>query len=627
MRYQFNKITLQSLISFIMIVIIINSTSFAQKKKPTRNTTAQQDTSLTVQEKPKQATDPALPTIQLKEHTIVGERIITNVPDSKKNTDKTNIPSITANPTGEGKENRFISGAGGIKIDQNIFYPTTNINNEFYSSYGRYNDINVGLKMRQQYIDDELFADLDYRWNSGHIKNSEYSYFRNTLTNIHRFSRYLQNKTQFSLTDQTYKFYGALINSEEQRSRIKLDISSTTGITGWEVANIRWDAGIRYMDPDNSQLFNWGLWTNINVSKTLGTSFFTSNIKIISDRIEIPLNPDQLDSLHAWIEQNTDQVPIKYLEKVRDDITNNSLLSNSLSGNIRSTIEHVFARNLKFKGGLNIFYHKNDNEHGLLFNNHENVPNDEELTVIYPILGIEFNLGPMGSLFGNFEPRLENISLVQILDTNPYVNMSAPLSYNDFVSDIKLGWRRSGTYNLSFETYYNYKNINNYGIFIPQDWGSANENIGHWDIVYDNDIELHEIRALLNWRINDNISIWSSTGYKSYTFTESKHADQIPYFPKMDFDFAIRALPGFGFELLLNGQFTSEQFTSQLKSADGNDDIIEPYFTTSFYISKKIGEYIEVYGQLNNLLDVDYEIWKGYGAPRINGWGGIKVFW
>ena len=176
----------QLLVNIFLLAFIINSIGFSQKKKPTRNSTVLQDTSLTVQERPKpeQAVDPGLPTIELKEHTIVGERIITNVPDSKKTTDKTNIPSITANPTGEGKGNRLISGAGGIKIDQNIFYPTTNISNEFYSSYGKYNDFNVGLKMRQQYIDDELFADLDYRWNSGHINNSEYNYFRNTLTNI-----------------------------------------------------------------------------------------------------------------------------------------------------------------------------------------------------------------------------------------------------------------------------------------------------------------------------------------------------------------------------------------------------------------------------------------------------------
>ena len=615
----------------LLIFILINSIGFTQKKKPSRTTAISQDTTLTVQEKPTpvQATDPGLPTIELKEHTIIGERIITNVPTSKKTTDRTNVPIITANPTGEGKGNRVISGAGGMKMDQAIFYPTTNISNEFYSSYGRYNDINSGLKLRKQFIDDELFVDMDYRWNRGHIKNSDYNYFRNTLTNIHRFNRYIQNKTQFTLTDNTYKFYGALVNPQEQRSLLNLDISSTTGVTGWELANIRWDVGVRYMDPDNSQLFNWGLWTDLNVSKTIGTSFLTGTIKLISDRIEVPLNPNQLDSLHAWIEQNTDQVPINYLEKVRDDITNNSLLSNSLFGNARSTIEHVFARNLKMKGGINIFYHKSSNEHGLLFGDNEigTAPHDDELTTIYPIFGMEFNLGPIGSLFGIFEPKLENISLVQILNTNPYVNMSAPLSYSDLVSDLKLGWKRSGTYDLSFETFYNYKDINNYGIFIPQDWGSEDQNIGHWDIIYGNDIILHEIRAILNWRVNDYISVWSSTGYKNYTIIKSIHADQIPYFPKLDFDFVIRALPGFGIELMLNGQLISEQFTEQFKATDNNDDIIESYFIGNFSVSKKIGKHVEIYGQLNNILDIDYELWKGYSAPRLNGWGGIKVFW
>lgn len=622
---------LRLIIYFIFFTVLVNSSVFAQKKKPSRTTAVLQDTTLTIQEKPKpvQAADPGLPTIELKGHTIIGERIITNVPDSKKTTDKTNVPIITANPTGEGKGNRFISGAGGIKIDQNIFYPTTNISNKVYLSYGKYNDVNAGLKLRKQFIDDELFVDMDYRWNSGHVSNADYSYFRNTLTNVHRFNRYIQNKTQFNLTNNTYNFYGASVNPKEQRSRMNLDISSTTGITGWELANIRWDVGVRYMDPDNSQLFNWSLWTDINVSKTIGTSFLTGKIKVISDRIEIPLNPDQLDSLHAWIAQNNNKVPINYLEKIRDDISNNSLLSSSLFGNARTTIEHVFARNLKVKGGINIFYHKSNNEHGLLFggNGIGTTPHEDELTTIYPILGMEFNLGPIGSLFGIFEPKLENISLVQILNTNPYVNMSAPLSYSDIVTDLKLGWKRSGTYDLSFEAFYNYKDINNYGIFIPQDWSTEEENIGHWDLIYDNDIILHEIRAILNWRINDNISVWSSTGYKNYSIAESKTADQISYFPKLDFDFAIRVLPGYGIKLMLNGQFISEQFTSQFKVTDNKDDIIEPYFIGNFSVSKRIGKHVEIYGQLNNFLNADYEIWKGYSALPLNGWGGIKVFW
>ncbi|MFC1527687.1 hypothetical protein ACFL5D_02975 [Candidatus Neomarinimicrobiota bacterium] len=619
-------------IRLLLIVIIISSTGFSQKKKPTRAITVPQDTTLTVQEKPKQVqvTDPELPTIELREHTIVGERIITNVPDSEKTTIKTNIPIITANPTGEGKGNRLVSGAGGIKMNQSIFYPTTNISNQFYSSYGRYNDINAGIKLRKQYIDDELFVDMDYRWNSGHVENSDYHFFRNTLTNIHRFNRYVQNKTQFTLTDNTYNLYGALANPQEGRSRVNLDFSSTTGITGWELSNFRWDAGVRYMDPDDSQLFNWGLWTDLNVSKTIGTSFLTGKIQIISDRIEIPLNPNQLDSLHAWVEQNAGQVPIKYLDKVRDDITNNSLLSNSFFGKVRSTIEHVFTRNLKIKGGFNISYHYSNNKHGFIFSGDENdlVAHEDELTTIYPIFGMEFNLGPIGSIFGTFEPELENVSLIQILNTNPYVNMSTPLSYRDVESNIKLGWKRSGTYDLSFETFYNYKDINNYGIFIPQDWNTEVNNLGHWDIIYGNDIVLHEIRALLNWRINDYISLWSSTGYKNYNITQSNNADQIPYFPKFDFDFTLRALPGYDIELMLNGQFISEQLTSQFKApANSNNEIIEPYFIGNLSISKKIGNHIEIYGQLNNLLNVDYEIWKGYNAPQFNGWGGIKVFW
>ena len=50
----FNKNLWQTLVSVLLIIIFINSTGFSQKKKPTRTNAVPQDTSLTVQEKPKQ---------------------------------------------------------------------------------------------------------------------------------------------------------------------------------------------------------------------------------------------------------------------------------------------------------------------------------------------------------------------------------------------------------------------------------------------------------------------------------------------------------------------------------------------------------------------------------------------
>ena len=619
-----------NLVIFVMVVTFFNSIVIAQKAKPPRGDNIPQDSTL-LKEKPtiSQPSEPTLPTIELKDQTIIGERIISNVPDIKKTTDKTNIPLITANPTGEGKGNRFVPGAGGMKFDQSIFYPTTGINNEIYSSFGNYNDINIGLKMGQQYIDDELFVDLDYRWNNGHINNSEHNFFRNTLSNIHRFNRNIKNKIQFSLRNNTYNFYGAMVNPTEKRSRINVDILSSTEFTGWKISKIRWDAGINYMDPDESQLFNWGLWTSINTKKTVGNSLLTNHLNINSDWIEIPLNPYQLDSLHAWLERNTTQAPIKYLEKVRDDITNNKLLSRALFNNFRSTIEHVLAKKLKVNTGVSFFYYNDINKHFLLFSdtNSDGEPSENELTTVYPIIEFEFNLGPFGALFGKFEPQLTYHSLLQTLNRNPYVNLSAPLSYQDIVSDKKIGWHTTGIDEISFETFYNFKDINNYSIFIPQNSGNKIKDFGHWDIYYGNDIKLHEWRSGFNWQYNKFISLWASLGLYNYEINKSDFADQLPYFPEIDLDFVLRALPGFGWQFLLTSQFIGEQFTLPDKNSNSDDNTIESYLLSNLFISKKVGKNIEIFGQFNNLFNVEYEVWKGYSAPLFNGWGGIKIFW
>jgi outer membrane receptor protein involved in Fe transport len=169
--------------------------------------------------------------------------------------------------------------------------------------------------------------------------------------------------------------------------------------------------------------------------------------------------------------------------------------------------------------------------------------------------------------------------------------------------------------------------INNYGIIIPQSSGTDAENLGHWDIVYNNDVVFHELGAMLNWSISNKIALWSSFNYKLYDIIDSDFADQLPYIPSLNFDVVFRALPGYGIEFMLSGQFISDQFTLPFEAGTGDDDHINAHFVSNLSLSKKIGEHVELYTQVNNLLNSEYEYWKGFVAPGIYGWGGIKIFW
>ena len=78
---------------------------------------------------------------------------------------------------------------------------------------------------------------------------------------------------------------------------------------------------------------------------------------------------------------------------------------------------------------------------------------------------------------------------------------------------------------------------------------------------------------------------------------------------------------------MLNGQFFSNQFTTPFEIDNTDDNKIAAHFIANISISKKIGDHFELYAQVNNILNTEYEIWKDYIAPEINGWGGIKIFW
>ena len=62
MKINFTRNLGQVPMGLFLIFIIISSTGFSQKKKPTRTATVPQDTTLSVQEKPQQVqvTDPGL---------------------------------------------------------------------------------------------------------------------------------------------------------------------------------------------------------------------------------------------------------------------------------------------------------------------------------------------------------------------------------------------------------------------------------------------------------------------------------------------------------------------------------------------------------------------------------------
>jgi len=611
-----------------LFVISVTSPIFAQKQKPIRATSiTKSDTTIveTIETAEDEKTE-VLPIIDLKEHVITGEQQVETVPIYRNPVDKSISVNVEDNPTKEGKSNRSAPAAGGDKEKKEVVQPISEIVNEFYASYGKYAETSAGLKLRKRFVDDELFTNLDYEYNEGHLPNAGFESFSGSLINIHRFNKYTQNKSEISLKQQGYRFYGAATNFNEKRTRFDLDLNSVTDFRKWSPLNFRLENGVRYLDPDNSQLFNWNVWTNISGSGAIGSTYINGSIQFILDRIEEPLNASQLDSLHSWIIRELDRNPIDYIDKIRDDIGENITINEAYFGKTQLRIERLITPRLHIRIGGTYFQYLND-YNDLLQNSFYVVPeiNGEIESAAYPNFSAEFNFGIFGSVFLASDPKVVPITLSQKLNINPYLNLATPLVFEDHSQNIQIGWRRSSTYNLSFEILFDRTKIENYAMY--EDIGTNDFRLnGRWYLVYDNVVELDQIRAMLNWNIHSNVQLWATARYNNYEIKSSERAKYIPYLPELELEYSLQLFPGYDIQVALNGQYAGKRDATTIdypvKIAK-----IESHFFHNIYLSKKINNSFEIFINVNNITEEYIELWHGYQLPGIHGNGGIKIFW
>ena len=622
------SIQLFRIIIVSLFVISVASPLFAQKQKPTRTPSiANSDSTIveTTESTEAEKTD-LLPVIDLKEHIITGEQQVETVPIYRNPVDKSISINTEDNPTKEGKSNRSAPDAGGDKEFKEVIQPVSEIVNEFYASYGKFAETSAGLKLRKRFVDDELFTNLDYKYNEGHLPEAGYENFSGSLINVHRFNKYTQNKSEISLKQRGYRFYGAANNLDEKRTRFDLDLNSVTDFRKWSPLNFRLENGVRYLDPDNSQLFNWNVWTNISGSGAIGSTYINGSIKFILDRIEEPVNTSQLDSLHSWIIRELDRNPIEYIDKIRDDIGENVTINEAYFGQAQLRFERLITPRLHIRIGGAYFQYLNDyNE--LLKNIFYVVPeiNGEIESVAYPNFSAEFNFGIFGSVFLASDPKVLPVTLSQKLNLNPYLNLVTPLLFENRSQNVQVGWRRSSTYNLSFEVLFDHTKIENYAMY--EDIGTNDFSLnGRWYLVYDNIVELDQIRAMLNWKIHSNVQLWATARHNNYKIKSSKRAKYIPYLPELELEYSLQIFPGYDIQIALNGQYAGERDATTI-DFPVKIDKIESHFTHDIYLSKKINNSFEIFINVNNITDENIELWHGYQLPGIHGNGGIKIFW
>jgi outer membrane receptor protein involved in Fe transport len=587
---------------FIFIVLNISliqvSQAAAQKRVPTPLGIVPTDTTVTQENPPENAATP-LPSLELKEYTIVGKERIQTLPSQRTDVEILDITAREKLVEIENREAYDTPGAGGEKSGSAFDVPVAGVINELYGSFGRYSDVNAGLKLRKKFLDEEFFGDLNFRRSDGHIVNSEYYDFTGNIANVHNVSEGMDNRTEVTFNAHEYKLYGSL-NSIEERQGYDVDVSSVFPISSIEPVDVRIEIGGRYNDPDKTKIFNWNLRSRINVDAIAYSTLISGSIEWNADRVK--------DGDH-------DNAPINETNFARAQLTFSRLIGERL---------HVRA------GGSFYWYGSDSAEPVITILNdtiidiNERVLVDREDSKVYPIASLTLDLEEAGRLFVEYEPGVESVTLLSKLKSIPYLDIATPLSHEETSQNLKIGWRRSYAYDLSFELYYNDKRINNYGYLFESGLGLGTLHNGKWTYIYNNNLTINEYSGLVNWSPDPRFNAWISGKFLDIAVVKSEFSDNVPYLPDLVFDYSMHYTPGYGFQIIFDGQYVGKRYAHPINYENSK---LDGYFLANVTVSKRWSRFLGSYAYISNLFDEEYEIWNNYLAPDFNGGAGLRFFW
>lgn len=584
---------------FIFIVFILSlfqiSRAAAQKRVPASLDLVPADTAATQENPPANASP--LPSLELKEYTIIGKERVQILPSQRTDAELTDITARERLVEIENREAYDTPGAGGEKIGSVFNAPVAGVINELYGSFGRYSDVNAGLKLRKKFLTEEIFGDMDFRRSDGYVVNSEYYDFTGNLANLHSVSEGLDNRTEVTFNAHEYKLYGSQ-SSIEERQGYTIDVSSVFQISTVEPVDLRVEIGGRYNDPDRTEIFNWDLRSRINLDAIAYSTLISGSIEWNADR-------------------------------VKDGDNDNAPINETNFAKAQLTFTRPLAERLHLRVGGSLYWYGSESAEPVItilndtiIDINERVLVDRKNNKAYPIASLTLDLEDAGRVYVEYEPGVESVTLLSKLKVNPYLDFASPLSHEVTSQNFKVGWGRSYAYDLSFELYYNDKRINNYGYLFESGLGLGTIQDGKWTFIYDNKLDINEYSGLVNWSPDPRFNAWISGRVLDITVVESIFSDNVPYMPDLVFDYSMQYTPGYGFQIILDGQYTGKRYAHPV-----NNEQLDGYFLANVTVSKRWSKVLGTYAYISNLFDEEYEIWNNYLAPDFNGGAGLRFFW
>jgi outer membrane receptor protein involved in Fe transport len=248
---------------------------------------------------------------------------------------------------------------------------------------------------------------------------------------------------------------------------------------------------------------------------------------------------------------------------------------------------------------------------------------------IYPVGSIALGFKGKGSLFARFRPALEIYRYRYQIRSLPFNDLSNT-AVVEHKNRVEAGLSLNPLSGFLIDVLASSSEVKNFPSPVAtSDSLNAIFNDGGypgWILGTLNEVQIQKISARLDWNIVPRFRL---TGWLNYQKTDIRDpgnfdlaikSKEVPYIPQIE---------GYGKVLW---RFYQEHEASSWVNYSGNrfDDLqnkmeLEDYFLLNARIYLQISDNLGFFVMGENLLDAEYEIWRGFRAPGITGTVGLRL--
>ncbi|MBN2367026.1 MAG: TonB-dependent receptor, partial [Calditrichaeota bacterium] len=250
---------------------------------------------------------------------------------------------------------------------------------------------------------------------------------------------------------------------------------------------------------------------------------------------------------------------------------------------------------------------------------------------VYPYAGISVKLGSKGTVYGRFRPGLELIRMRDLVRSHPFSDFSA-LRLQDHSSRWEAGFSLNVFPQFALDVLGRFSKVSDYPAPV---FPSATVSIlssgspvyyPGWLFVTLEEVKLNEITGKIDWafipslRLFGWITFLHSDIRKNGQYSAGIRSNDVPYIP----DISAYGKISWNFyrehEIALYSRYAGNRFDDIQNSIE-----LPAYFLLNAKLDLKFGEYVIIFLTGENLLDKKYDIWKGFSAPGLTGYAGIRL--